>query len=107
MSTKIQTMLATILILLLLAVIGLISYLAFVFPSTLAAWADQGRQLSVAEQAIAQCSMTCRSHGLSVLALLLVAVIGSGIWLVSAARGRRSASPDDIAGFKATEGSEP
>ncbi|MCH5375223.1 MAG: hypothetical protein JJ992_14730 [Planctomycetes bacterium] len=107
MNKTMQTALAAILVILLLGAIGVVSYLAFVFPSTVAAWADQGRQLSIAEQALAEWSVTCRSHGLSVLAILLPAVIGSGIWLAIAATSHRDASLGEIAGFKVTERSKP
>jgi type II secretory pathway component PulF len=64
-----------------LALAGVV-YLGYVFPRTMAAWADHGRVLSGAEQTLANLSDLCNSFGLFVIPALLLVVIGCGFWAV-------------------------
>jgi len=70
---------------LVLAVIALLAstaviYLAFIFPKTLAVWADEGRALTITEQVAANLSDFCRSSGLILLPLLMVGIVGCAVW---------------------------
>jgi type II secretory pathway component PulF len=66
-----------------------VAHLAFVFPKTMAVWKDEGRALSNVEQSLANLSGLCTSFGLLLIPILLLAVIGCGIWAVVA--GKKSA----------------
>lgn len=61
-------------------------YLAFFFPKTLAGWKDEGRALSVAEQAAVNLSLFCQSSGLVLFPLLLAGAVGCAVWAAVAAR---------------------
>jgi type II secretory pathway component PulF len=63
-----------------------VAYLVFVFPKTLAIWADEGRALTIIEQNLANLSNLCASLGLLIIPALLLAVVGCGIWTVMAGR---------------------
>jgi hypothetical protein len=61
-------------------------YLVFLFPKTFAVWKDEGRVLSVAEQAAVNLSLFCQSSGLVLFPLLLAGAVGCAIWTALAAR---------------------
>ena len=83
---KTQTFVAgTLTILAVLALAG-VAHLTFVFPKTMAVWADEGRPLSVVEQALANLSGFCTSFGLLLIPVLLLVVVGCGIWTVLAGK---------------------
>jgi type II secretory pathway component PulF len=63
-----------------------VAHLVFVFPKTLAVWADEGRALTIIEQTLANLSDLCKSLGLLIIPALLLAVVGCGIWTVMAGR---------------------
>ena len=65
------------------------AYLAFIFPKTMALWADQGRALSFAERSLANLSGLCQSYGLLLIPALLLVVVGGGVWAVFASMGSR------------------
>ncbi len=76
---KIQTYLAGILALLgALALAGVI-HLVFIFPKTMEIRADEGRALSVVEQALGNLSNLCKSFGLLLIPILVLSIIGCGI----------------------------
>ena len=78
-------------ILMALAVLSLVGvfHLTFIFPRSMAVWADEGRALTVAEQALANLSNVCRSFGLFLIPALLLAVVGCGVWAVLAGTSAR------------------
>ena len=81
---KIQSCVAAVLALFgVLALAGVI-HLAFVFPKTVAVWADEGRALSVVQQALVNLSSLCKSLGLLLVPVLLLAIVGCGVWAVLA-----------------------
>ncbi|OVE74836.1 hypothetical protein BVX97_06140 [bacterium E08(2017)] len=73
---KIQTIFATIAALLLTGM----AYMTFVFPKTVAQWADQGRELSSLEYMLANLSDFSTSYGLFIIPLLLIAFLGCIVW---------------------------
>jgi len=90
MNKTTQIKIAAVLAVLMFGALAAVVYLAFVFPKTLALWAEQGRPLSVAEQTIANLSMFCRSFGLFLFPLLLIVVVGSVVWAAVAGHGIKS-----------------
>lgn len=78
----------------LLAVLVLagVVHLAFVFPKTISVWADEGRALSAAEQALANLSSFCVSFGLLLIPALLLTVVGCMVWAVLAGRSNKQKS---------------
>jgi type II secretory pathway component PulF len=78
----------------LLAALGLagVLYLAFIFPKTVALWADEGRALSGGEQTLANLGKICTSSGLILIPVLLLAIIGCAVWLVFATARERQES---------------
>jgi hypothetical protein len=64
-------------------------HLACVFPKTMETWADEGRDLSGAQQTLANLSNLCTSAGFLVLPVLLLVVIGCGAWAVVAGMSGR------------------
>jgi len=79
---KIQTYLAGFLAMLGTLILAGVVYLMFIFPRTMAVWADEGRALSGVEQALANLSDTCKSFGVLLIPILILSVIGSGVWAV-------------------------
>ena len=76
-----------------LALMGVI-HLVFIFPKTLAIWAAEGHALSVAEQTLANVSQLCKTFGVLLIPVLVLAVIACGVWalLVGMRRTRGSAN---------------
>jgi len=66
-----------------LCITGVI-YLALVFPRTIAVWADEGRSLPIIKRLLVEMSHFCRSFGLLLVPILLLAVVGCGIWALRA-----------------------
>ncbi len=65
-----------------LALAGVV-YLIYIFPKTMELWIDEDRALSVAELTIARLSSACRSYGLFLIPVLLLAIVGCGVWAAS------------------------
>ena len=80
-----------------LALAGVV-HLVYIFPKTLALWADDGRALSVSEQTAARLSNICQSFGLFLIPVLLLVVIGCGVWAVSAGISSRQSTANRMAG---------
>lgn len=91
---KTQVLFIGVLGLLAVLALGGVIYLAFVFPKTVAVWADEGRALSVAEQTLANLSSLCVAFGLFLAPALLLGVVGCAVWAVYAANrtGHESAN---------------
>jgi type II secretory pathway component PulF len=91
---RIHTYLAGILALISALVLAGVFHLAFIFPKTVAVWADEGRDLSVVQTTLVNLSEVCKSFGLFVIPILLLIFIGCSIWAVIAgmAMQRKSAN---------------
>jgi type II secretory pathway component PulF len=63
-----------------------VAYLSFVFPKKVALWADEGRDLSSADQLLANLSSLCTSNGVVLLPVLLLVVVGCVVWSVKAGK---------------------
>jgi hypothetical protein len=83
-TSRFQACLASLLALLGAVAIPCVYYLTYIFPKTLAMWADQGDELSSAEVVVVQLSELCQPVGLLLMPALLFAVIGCVIWAVYA-----------------------
>jgi type II secretory pathway component PulF len=81
---RIQTYFAGVLALISALVLAVVFYLAFIFPKTVAVWADEGRALSVVQTTLVNLSDVCKSFGLLVIPVLLLILIGCSIWAVVA-----------------------
>jgi type II secretory pathway component PulF len=81
---RIHTYLAGVLALISGLVLAGVFHLAFIFPKTVALWADEGRDLSVVQTALVNLSEVCKSFGLLVIPVLLAILIGCSIWAVVA-----------------------
>lgn len=66
-----------------------IYYLAYIFPKTLAIWADTGDELSSAQAAVANLSQLCQPVGFLIMLSLFGFVIGCVFWAVHAHKGQR------------------
>lgn len=66
-------------------------YLAYVFPKTMALWADDERALSTIEQTLAKLSSFCQSFGLLLIPALLLTIIGCVFWAVFASKSSQQA----------------
>ncbi len=77
-----------------LALAGVV-HLVYIFPKSMATWADEDRALSVAEQTIASLSDMCKSFGLFLIPLLLLVVIGCGVWAVVAGISSRQGTANN------------
>jgi len=64
-----------------------VCYMAFIFPRTLAAWHEQGVELSVAQLLLAKIASLCQNVGLFVLPLLAILVLVSLVLVVLPVRG--------------------
>ena len=96
---KTQTYVAGVLALLCAVLLAGVAHLVFIFPRTMAGWADEGRALPVAEQALANLSNLCKTFGLLLIPILLLAVIGFGIWAVLvAARSKQESANQQVHG---------
>lgn len=87
MNKQAQSHLAGISTLLVVLALAAYLYLAFVFPKTMAMWADTGQPLSVPEQIIAKLSCLCKSFGLLPIPALFLAAVGCAAWVVLASTG--------------------
>jgi len=86
MNKATQMGVACMLAVILLAVLGEVLYLDFVFPKILAAWTEQGRELTGFQQLQANLSRTCTSLGLALILLLVAGLVACGFWWKVAAR---------------------
>jgi len=59
-------------------------YLVFVFPKTIAVWADQGQQLSAAEMLMVKLTNLSRDFALPILGLLVLLIVALPVWLAEA-----------------------
>jgi type II secretory pathway component PulF len=83
-TSRFQSCLASILALLGAVAIPCVYYLTYIFPKTLAMWADQGDDVSAGAAVVIQLSQLCQPVGLLLMPALLFAVIGCVIWAVYA-----------------------
>jgi type II secretory pathway component PulF len=88
-TNRFQLCLASILALLGAVALPFVFYLTYIFPKTLAVWADSGDEMSAGEAVVAQLSHLCKSFGLLIMPILLLAVIGCVIWAVHAHKRSR------------------
>lgn len=78
--------------------IGVIIYLAFVFPKTEEMWKEQGRltgqvsTLSATQMIMVNVSDICKTFGFILIPALFLTVIGCATWAVLAARRNRQES---------------
>ena len=63
-------------------------HLAYIFPKTLAMYADQGDELSSAQATVANLSELCQPFGLLIMLALFASVIGCVTWAVNACKGQ-------------------
>jgi type II secretory pathway component PulF len=69
--------------------IGAVMYLGFVFPKTIAVWADQGRHPNTAEMFVVNVSNLVRVFGFPILGMLMLAIVASLVWLAVSAHSKR------------------
>jgi hypothetical protein len=86
MNKKTQAVIASCVLAGSVLVTGVILYLAVAFPRTVAVWADQGRELSAGEMLMANLSNLAKTSGLPLLALLMLSLVASLVWLVVSIR---------------------
>ena len=56
-----------------MALIAGVAYLAFIFPRTVALWAESAAEISTGQALLANASMVCSSYGWVLLPVLLLA----------------------------------
>lgn len=94
---KIQAFVASVCALFAGLALAAVIHLVSVFPRTEAVWAEEGRALSAAEQALAQLSNLGKSFGLFIVPASILAVIGFGMWAVLAWKVCRRESVNEAA----------
>ena len=92
---RIQLCVAIILALFAAVAIPCVFYLAYIFPKTLAIWADTGDDLSSVQGVVIQLSDLCQPVGLLLMPTLFFAVIGCVIWAVHAGKGQQHEGKQD------------
>ncbi|MBN1804137.1 MAG: hypothetical protein JW837_02690 [Sedimentisphaerales bacterium] len=61
---------------------GVIIYMAFVFPKTLAVWEQEARELSGFQMMAANVSTFCTQYGLIILPVILFGFLVSSLWMI-------------------------
>ena len=92
MMKKMQAVIAACVVAGSVILIGITVHLAFLFPKTVAVWADQGKQLSVLEQFMANFSNLAKVFGLPILGLLMLVTVASLVWLAVSIAGKQKES---------------
>lgn len=95
MTNKQQFHTATLIVVVSALALAAVAYLGFVFPKTLAAWADQARALSLVEQLVARLSMMCSSFVVFLLPLFGAGLTIGGMWMAAASDGDDKSGEQD------------
>ena len=72
---------AVLVLLVCLAALGGVVYLAFLFPHTVAVWAEAGRKLSHPEVLAVRLSNFCKAYGLILIPGLFLCLAGAILWV--------------------------
>lgn len=67
--------------------IGVLLFMAYLFPGLVTAWKDQERALSTFEMLLVNASEFCSTYGLWMFPILLFAFLASLMWLITGSRG--------------------
>ena len=92
---RIQLCVAIILALFAAVAIPCVFYLAYIFPKTLAIWADTGDDLSSVQGVVIQLSDLCQPVGFLIMLALFGSVIGCVSWAVHAGKGQQHEGKQD------------
>ena len=95
MSKSTQTVLAGLLLLCAVTVqVGML-YLVFIFPKIVESWARMGRELTSCEVITADLSNFCQMFGIVLFPVVLLIMLGSGIWMAISAAGAKNKSANN------------